>query len=327
MLKMKKSLIIVLLIVFWSLLFGSDRIPLDNEDFPDWFTQLPKSENKIFAVGISDPGFSKEVAAFQAYYRARIIISLLFNTKVKSMSKDYISEDSALTGDTQIVVESSSVLIPDIFVLKEKEKQLDCGSTFVLVSIDLDNFNLIQNSIQNSERDILYKGFIREETKQASSEVTFFYSLEVDKDIIFNYDSDMPNHSSAVESNRRDYIYPDWFLQYSDSEEFIYKTSSVEMYKTNYNLFASYTIALCCNLEEMSEYADSNVDGYEKQLVSQANTDNEEDIVINIKTQIYNVISNSELKNIQLDRVSIVSEDDPKLILMISILRDLLNEE
>ncbi len=54
------------------------------DTLPEWFFQPPQSShNNIYAIGISDPDIPEEEAIQQAFYRARVLSSMFFQSKVE----------------------------------------------------------------------------------------------------------------------------------------------------------------------------------------------------------------------------------------------------
>ena len=71
----------------------TDFSTLVPERLPEWLNQIPLSKgNKIYLLGISDPGMDKEKGLKIAKLRMKIIYSLIANSEVSNMRDFYIRE-------------------------------------------------------------------------------------------------------------------------------------------------------------------------------------------------------------------------------------------
>ena len=75
--------------------FFQNRIAIHPASLANWLSHIPESDkNSVYAIGISDPGMQRDEAVQLAILRAKIILALLLEPKISSITDSYINEES-----------------------------------------------------------------------------------------------------------------------------------------------------------------------------------------------------------------------------------------
>ena len=70
---------------------------------PDWVFEFPSSNNSVvYAIGISEPGMSKDSAYLLATLRAKAVLSVIIDSKIQWLTDYYTSEKDAGSGEATL---------------------------------------------------------------------------------------------------------------------------------------------------------------------------------------------------------------------------------
>ncbi len=136
-----------------------DYFTLIPERLPKWINKIPiSSENKVYMLGISDPGMSKEAGFLLASLRLKIAYCLLMETLVTNMRDFYTREKSNQHANTSIdytrFVSQAETDFSRIKVINKHITKYD--ETILLGKIDLSRPKTEKNQRKTAYKSINY---------------------------------------------------------------------------------------------------------------------------------------------------------------------------